>query len=117
MTSGLVADWDGGTRIGEALQAFLAVPRFAGFARGALVVVLSDGLERGDHHAMVDAIRRLSRLAWRIEWLSPDAAHLDFAPRTAALQAILPIVDHLGDGSSVERVATHLLRVGRGQRS
>ena len=44
----LVADWDGGTRIGDALAAFLAVPRFAGYARGALVLVLSDGLERGD---------------------------------------------------------------------
>jgi len=71
--SGLVADWDGGTRIGDALQAFLAVPRFAGFARGALVVVLSDGLERGDHEAMTSATQKLSRLAWRLEWLSPDA--------------------------------------------
>ena len=46
--SSLVADWDGGTRIGDALEAFLAVPRFAGYARGATVIVLSDGLERGD---------------------------------------------------------------------
>jgi uncharacterized protein with von Willebrand factor type A (vWA) domain len=44
-----VADWDGGTRLGDALQAFLSVPRFSGFARGAMVIVLSDGLERGDH--------------------------------------------------------------------
>ena len=44
-------DWDGGTRIGDALQAFLAVPRFAGFARGAAVVILSDGLERGEPDA------------------------------------------------------------------
>ena len=44
----LVSDWDGGTRIGDALQAFLAVPRFGGYARGAAVVIVSDGLERGD---------------------------------------------------------------------
>ena len=47
LASGLVADWDGGTRLGEALGVFLAVPRFASFARGAVVVILSDGLERG----------------------------------------------------------------------
>jgi DNA polymerase III delta prime subunit len=49
----LVADWDGGTRLGEALAVFLSVPRFAGFARGALVVVLSDGLERGGPEALI----------------------------------------------------------------
>jgi uncharacterized protein with von Willebrand factor type A (vWA) domain len=47
-TSAIVSDWDGGTRIGDALQAFLGVPRFAGYSRGALVLILSDGLERGD---------------------------------------------------------------------
>ena len=47
-----VEDWDGGTRIGPTLLAFLSVPRFAAFARGAAVVILSDGLERGDHAEM-----------------------------------------------------------------
>ena len=47
-TSAIVSDWDGGTRIGDALRAFLSVPRFAGYSRGAVVLVLSDGLERGD---------------------------------------------------------------------
>jgi uncharacterized protein with von Willebrand factor type A (vWA) domain len=123
MTSGLVADWDGGTRIGEALQAFLAVPRFASFARGALVVVLSDGLERGEHDTMTDAVQRLTRLAWRIEWLTPDAGRgpsadgADFTPRTAALSSILPYIDHLGDGSSVAAVATRLLSIARERRS
>ena len=116
MTSDLVSDWDGGTRIGDALQAFLAMPRFAGFARGALVVVLSDGLERGDYDAMTDAVQRLARLAWRLEWLNPDADGVDFRPQTAALQAILPFVDHLGDGSSIPVVADRLLSVARGAR-
>jgi uncharacterized protein len=117
LASGLVSDWDGGTRIGDALQAFLAVPRFAGFARGALVIVLSDGLERGEHHQMTDAVRRLARLAWRIEWLTPDAGARDFAPRTAALQAIHPHLDHLGNGSSVERIALHMLTIAKGSTS
>ena len=113
MTSDLVSDWDGGTRIGDALQAFLAVPRFASFARGALVVILSDGLERGDHDAMTSAIQQLARLAWRLEWISPDADGVDFQPQTAALQSVLPYVDHLGDGSSIAAVADRLLNVAR----
>ncbi|MEM8948400.1 MAG: VWA domain-containing protein [Pseudomonadota bacterium] len=121
MTSDLVSDWDGGTRIGDALLAFLAVPRFAGFARGSLVVVLSDGLERGDHAAMTDATQKLTRLAWRLEWLTPDAVPsadgMGFQPQTQALKAILPYVDHLGDGSSVETVANRLLHIARESRS
>ncbi len=117
MASALVSDWDGGTRIGDALQAFLAVPRFAGFARGALIVVLSDGLERGDHDAITDAVQKLSRLSWRLEWLTPDGASVAFKPQTAALQSILPYVDHLGDGSSVGAVADRLLDVVRARRS
>lgn len=114
IASAMVSDWDGGTRLGDALQAFLAVPRYAGFARGALVVVLSDGLERGDHHAMTDAVDKLSRLTWRLDWLTPDAGERNFAPQTAALQSILPHVDHLGDGSSVQAVAHRLLTNARG---
>jgi uncharacterized protein with von Willebrand factor type A (vWA) domain len=75
--SALVADIDGGTRIGDALQAFLNVPRYSGAARGAAVVVLSDGLERGDANTLLDAVRRLSRLAWRLDWLTPLAADPD----------------------------------------
>lgn len=108
----LAPDWDGGTRIGDALGAFLAVPRFAGFARGAWVVVLSDGLERGDPAAMVDAVRRLSRLAWRFDWLTPLAADPGYAPRTEALSSALPWIDRLGDGSRTERICAHLLDAG-----
>ncbi|SLN64210.1 vWA domain-containing protein [Roseisalinus antarcticus] len=104
-----VADLDGGTRIGEALQAFLAVPRYAGFARGALVVVLSDGLELGEPAHMVEATQRLSRLAWRLHWLTPLAADPDYRPVTAAMQAILPSLDQLGDGSTPRSVAHHIL--------
>lgn len=108
-TAGLVADWDGGTRIGAALDAFLGVPRFAGYARGALVVVVSDGLERGDPASMIEASTRLSRLAWRLDWLSPLAADPSFVPRTEALATILPVLDHLGDGSGAPAIAARLL--------
>lgn len=105
----LVADWDGGTRIGEALSAFLAVPRFSALARGAAVVVLSDGLERGDPGAMRDAVERFSRIAWRIVWLTPLAADPGFEPRTAGLAAARPFLDQIGDGGSLERICDHVL--------
>ena len=108
-----VADIDGGTRIGDALQAFLAVPRYAGFARGAAVVVLSDGLERGDPDEMVDAVRRLSRMAWRLDWLTPLAVDPEFAPQTAAMSAVLPWLDDLGDGGSLDRLCHHVLNLAR----
>ena len=111
--SGLVPDWDGGTRIGDALSAFLAVPRFAGLARGAVVVVLSDGLERGGPDTMAGAVARLSRLAWRVSWLTPLAADPEFRPETTALAAIAPLLDDLGDGSSVETLCRHMLSLGR----
>jgi uncharacterized protein with von Willebrand factor type A (vWA) domain len=107
--STMVADWDGGTRIGDALQAFLAVPRFAGFARSAYVLILSDGLERGEPEAMVDAVRRLARLAWRLHWLTPLAADPAFRPQTAGLAGSLPYIDQLADGSSTQAIVRHVL--------
>ena len=108
-----VSDIDGGTRIGEGLQAFLSVPRYAGFARGALVIVLSDGLERDDPNAMIDATARLSRIAWRTHWMTPLAADPAFEPKTAALSGILPWLDDLADGSSVQAISNHVLSIAR----
>jgi uncharacterized protein len=105
----VVADWDGGTRIGDALNAFLSVPRFAALARGAAVIVLSDGLERGDPGAMADAVARLSRLAWRIVWLTPLAADPNFEARTAGLVAVRPFLDKLADGGSIESICNNVL--------
>lgn len=109
----VVADFDGGTRLGEALQALLAVPRYAGFARGAAVVVLSDGLERGDPTAMVDAVGRLSRMAWRLVWLSPLAGREGYQPETAGMVAILPELDRLDDGASLDAICRHVLTLAR----
>jgi uncharacterized protein with von Willebrand factor type A (vWA) domain len=105
----LVADWDGGTRIGDALNAFLAVPRFAALSRGAALIVLSDGLERGDPTAMADAVARLARLCWRIIWLTPLAADPAFEARTAGLVAARPYLDRLSDGSSIESICANVL--------
>jgi len=107
----LVADFDGGTRIGEALAAYLAVPRFAGFARGAAVIVLSDGLERGDPSAMIDSVARLSRSAWRLDWLTPLARDPDYRPEAAGLKAVLPFLDSLSDGADIAAITDHILNL------
>ena len=111
----LVSDWDGGTRIGDALQAFLAVPRFGGYARGAMVVVLSEGLERGDLAALRDAFARLSRRAWRLSWLTPLSVGNGFVPQTEALIAIRRFVDDMVDGGSSAAVVTHMLSLRQGR--
>jgi uncharacterized protein len=108
--STLVADWDGGTRIGDALQAFLAMPRFASYARGALVLIVSDGLERGDPAAMQDAVARLAALAWRVSWLSPLGSDPRFQPETDAIKSILPLVQ-FADGGTTERLCSHVLSI------
>lgn len=111
--SQLVADFDGGTRIGGALSTYLSIPRYAGFARGAVVVVLSDALERGEPDELVAATQKLSRMAWRISWLTPLAQDAQFEPQTQALKLILPYIDQLSDGHSVEAMCRHLLQLAR----
>lgn len=115
--SNLVADWDGGTRLGGMLDAFLALPRFATLARGALVIILSDGLERGGPETLRAAMTGLSRLAWSILWLSPLAADPAYRPETGALKAILPLLDRLGDGSAPSAMAGEILTFVKGGRA
>ena len=76
-------------------------------------MVLSDGLERGDPAAMIDAVAGLSRLAWRLDWLTPLVADPDYQPRTEALRGVLPMLDGLGDGSSLSAVTAHVLNLAR----
>jgi uncharacterized protein with von Willebrand factor type A (vWA) domain len=111
--AGIVSDFDGGTRIGDALQAFLAVPRFAGYGRGAATLIISDGLERGDSLSLADAVARLSRRAWRLSWLTPLARGKNFKPQTEALIAISRFVDDMVDGSSTPAIVDHVLALAR----
>ncbi|PBC12383.1 VWA domain-containing protein [Mesorhizobium sp. WSM3859] len=109
----LVDDWDGGTRMGPTLLAFLSVPRFSAFARGACVVILSDGLERGDHSDLETAMRRFSARAFRLSLATPLAGDPRFRPATAALRAILPVLDDLIDGSSLGSLTDFILSLAR----
>ncbi|MBC6461042.1 vWA domain-containing protein [Actinomadura sp. HBU206391] len=97
-----VLDADGGTAIGAALEQFLSNPRFLALARGALVIVLSDGLERGDPTAMVRSTERLSRLAHRLIWWSPLACSPTYRPITRGMADQLRSLDHLGGVRDLE---------------
>lgn len=116
LASGLVADWDGGTRLGEAMAVFLSVPRFAAHTRGALTIIVSDGLERGGHDALATSMERFEALSWSVLWLSPLAADPDYRPETGAMQAILPKLDRLGDGSDPRSIASEILTFSKGAR-
>jgi uncharacterized protein len=107
-----VDDWDGGTRIGPTLLAFLSSPRYSAFARGAAIVILSDALERGDSAAIETAMRRLGARAFRLSLCTPLAGDPRFRPETAALRAILPALDDLVDGSSVAELIKFILSLG-----
>lgn len=87
-----VQDWSGGTRIGGALRAFQQRWRQALHA-GAVVVLISDGWDRGDPRILREEIARLRRSCHRLIWLNPLIGTADYAPLTQGLQAALPFVD------------------------
>jgi uncharacterized protein with von Willebrand factor type A (vWA) domain len=99
-----VVDWDGGTRIGESVKAFLDRYGHAGLARGAFVVLCSDGLEVGDPELLAEQMARLSRLAHRVVWLNPLKESAAYEPLARGMQAALPFVDRLGGGHSLDAV-------------
>jgi len=95
-------DWSSGTRIGDALKAFNDRHGRRGMARGALVVILSDGWERGDPALVAREMERLSRLAYRIVWVNPRVGASGFAPQAGGMAAALPHCDALVSGHSLE---------------
>jgi uncharacterized protein with von Willebrand factor type A (vWA) domain len=94
-----VPDWSGGTRLGETLRAFL--DRSAGLARGAVVVVLSDGWERGDAVLLGEQAARLRRLAHRVVWVNPHRGKSGYEPVQRGVLAVLPHVDDFLAGHSL----------------
>ncbi|WP_457938307.1 vWA domain-containing protein [Mesorhizobium sp. 10J20-29] len=116
-----VFDFDGGTLIGASLEEFLSVSRHAALVRGAVTIVFSDGLERGDPQPMIHAVERLARLSHRLVWATPLAADPRYRPATRGMAGVLPFLDALADGSSLpalERMIAQLdavERMGRGQ--
>ena len=108
-----VLDWDGGTRIGDSLKRFLDEYGHSGLARGAVVVLCSDGLEVGDPALLAEQMARLSRLAYRVVWLNPLQEDPAYEPLARGMQAALPYVDVFASGhslASLEEVGEALSR-------
>jgi uncharacterized protein with von Willebrand factor type A (vWA) domain len=111
-----VTDWDAGTRIGGSLDAFVRDWGRRGLSRGAIVVICSDGLDRGDPELLAGAMERLSRLCHRVIWLNPHKGDdPSFRPSTVGMMAAAPFVDELLSGhdlSSLEELARLLPALG-----
>lgn len=97
----LVPDWSGGTRLGEALAGFNDRWGVRGLARGAVVVVLSDGWDRGDPGLLGREMARLGRVAARVIWVNPLKATPGYAPLVRGMAAALPYVDEFVEGHSL----------------
>jgi uncharacterized protein with von Willebrand factor type A (vWA) domain len=107
-----VFDWEGGTRIGACLDAFVRDWGRRGLCRGGIVVICSDGLDRGDPDVLATAMERLRRLSYRVVWMNPhkgdDPA---FRPSTLGMMVAAPHIDLMLSGhdlSSLEELATLL---------
>ena len=96
-----VHDFSGGTRIGGALA---ELNRVYGrrLGRGSVVVILSDGWDRGDPGLLGSELARLRRSAHRLIWLNPLAAHPDYEPLTRGMRASVPYVDEFLAGNSLQ---------------
>lgn len=96
-----VVDWSGGTRLGEGMQHFNDEWGQRGMARGAIVVILSDGWDRGDPELLGEQMQRLHRIAHAVVWVNPLKVTPGYAPLARGMAAALPHVDRFVEGHSV----------------
>lgn len=108
-----VPDWSGGTRLGETLKIFLDRWGQRGMARGSVVVVFSDGWERGDADLLAEQMRRLARLSHRVVWVNPHRGKEGYQPVQQGIVAALPHVDDFVAGHSMSTFAELVEVVGR----
>jgi uncharacterized protein with von Willebrand factor type A (vWA) domain len=100
-----VPDWSGGTRLGETLRIFLDRWGARGMARGAVVMIFSDGWERGDPALLAEQVARLHRIAHRVVWVNPHRGKEGYPPLQQGIVAVLPHVDHFLAGHSLATYA------------
>jgi uncharacterized protein with von Willebrand factor type A (vWA) domain len=105
-------DWSSGTRIGDALKAFNDRHGRRGMARGAVVVILSDGWERGDPALVAREMARLARLAHRIVWVNPRVSASGFSVQAGGMVAALPHCDALVSGHSFKALNEVVAAIG-----
>jgi len=111
-----VLDWDGGTRIGDAITAFVKESRRSRLGRGAIVVICSDGLDQGEPQVLDKSMQTLSRLAHRVVWVNPHKGdNEDYKPNTIGMIIADPYIDKIYSGhnyKSLEEFARELSRMG-----
>lgn len=108
-----VPDWSGGTRLGETMKVFLDRWGQRGMARGSVVVVFSDGWERGDAALLGDQMARLQRIAHHVVWANPHRGKVGYAPVQQGIAAALPYVDDFVAGHSLATFEELVEVVGR----
>jgi uncharacterized protein with von Willebrand factor type A (vWA) domain len=100
--AGAVKDISGGTRLGDTIKGFVDRWGQRGMARGAVVVILSDGWDRGDVDVLAEQMQRLSRLAYKVIWVNPLKSAPGYQPLAAGMAAALPHVDVFLSGHNFE---------------
>ena len=108
-------DWSGGTRIGRALKDFIDGYGRRGLARGAVIVIVSDGWEIEDPALVAESMARLSRLAHHIIWVNPRKAADAYEPRVGGMAAALPYIDTFLSGHSVRALEDVLAAIAAAQ--
>jgi uncharacterized protein with von Willebrand factor type A (vWA) domain len=106
-----VADFAGGTRLGETLRVFLDRGGQRGLARQAVVTVFSDGWERGDPSLLGEQLARMRRLAHAVLWVNPHAGRDGYAPVQSGISAALPHIDGLLAGHNLATLERLLVEI------
>jgi len=106
-------DWAGGTRLGNALKAFNDGWGRRGLARGAVVLIVSDGWDAGDPALVGEQMARLSRLAHRVVWVNPRKQSEHYQPLVGAMAAALPHIDSFVSGHSLDAMSEVVRAIGR----
>ncbi len=97
-----VHDWSGGTKLGAGLREFNDQWGVRGLARNSIVVILSDGWDRGDPTELAAEMQRLQRVTYRLVWVNPLKVTPGYAPLARGMAAALPYVDNFVEGHSIE---------------
>jgi len=98
-----VMDWDGGTRIGDSITRFIKDWGRTRTGRGAIVIICSDGLDRGDPAILAKSMEDLSRIAHRIVWMNPHKGDLpDFIPNSMGMMVAAPFIDQIVSGHNLK---------------
>jgi len=106
-----VMDWDGGTRIGDSIEAFVKDWGRRGLSRGATVIICSDGLDRGSPATLAESIEKLERLSHRIVWMNPLHDANGGVPPTLAMAVVGPHIDEIASGNNLESLEAFAARL------